>query len=46
MSEQLNDTLDVARAVPRSFRFSKPFWASKKKCVWNGIRLWRMSSLA
>ncbi|WP_333605681.1 Zn-ribbon domain-containing OB-fold protein [Novosphingobium sp.] len=26
MSEQLNDTLDVARAVPRSFRFSKPFW--------------------
>lgn len=31
MSEQLNDILDVARAVPRTFSFSKPFWEATRE---------------
>ena len=31
MSEQLNDIRDVARAVPRSFRFSRPFWEATRE---------------
>lgn len=34
MSEQFNDTLGVARATPRTFRFSQPFWeATREKKV-------------
>ncbi|HKT77114.1 MAG TPA: Zn-ribbon domain-containing OB-fold protein [Sphingobium sp.] len=31
MSEKLNDIRDVARAVPRSFRFSRPFWEATRE---------------
>lgn len=31
MSDQLNNTLDVERTVPRTFSFSKPFWDGTRK---------------
>ena len=40
MSEQMHDTLDVTREVPRRFGFSRPFWeGTRERKVLPGKRI-------